>query len=167
MSHSFVGWAQLSFGTVVLLLTQDIPSFEKVVEVLRAMVASEVAPCCPCTQTLSRVPHREQLKYLVALRGDNRRRRSTASHVGHAGPRIIHAPRERQRHRQIEPRFHGEGYRSTGLGCYIDLQYVSVDLSQGETVFLSQQLVMTRTCGPRFQRPLARRTTMPSVRLGQ
>ena len=158
---------QLSFGTVVLLLTQDIPSFEKVVEVLRAMVASEVAPCCPCTQTLSRVPHREQLKYLVALRGDNRRRRNTASHVEHAGPRIIHAPRERQRHRQIEPRFHGEGYRSTGLGCYIDLQYVSVDLSQGETVFLSQQLVMTRTCGPRFQRPLARRTTMPSVRLGQ
>ena len=158
---------QLSCGTAVVSLTQDIPSFEKVVEVLRAMVASEVAACCPCTQTLSRVPHREQPNYLVALRGDNRRRRSTASHVEHAGPRIIHAPRERQHHRQIEPRFHGEGYRRTGLGCYIDLQYVSVDLSQGETVFLSQQLVMTRTNGPRFQRPLARRATMPSVRLGQ
>ena len=78
-----------------MLLTQGTPSFEKVVEVLRAMVASEVAPCCPCTQTLSHVPHREQLKYLVALRGDNRRRRSNASHVEHAGPGIIHAPRER------------------------------------------------------------------------
>ena len=161
-----VGWLQLSFGTVVLLLAQNIPSFEKVVEVLRAMVASEVALCCPCTQTLSRVPHRKQFKHLAALRADNRRRRSTASHVEHARACTIHAPRERQRHRQIEPRFQGEGYRSTGLGCYIDLRYVGADLMQRQTVFLSQQLVMTRTCAPRFQRPLAQRTTMPSVRSG-
>ena len=164
MSHPFVGWWQLSFGIVVLVLTQVIPSFEKVVEVLRATVASWVALCCPCTQTLSRVSHSVQPKYLVALRCGQGRCRSTASHVEHAGPRIIHAPRERQHHRLIEPRFHGDGCGNTGLGCYNDLEHVSVDLSQVETVFLSKQLAVTRTGGPRLQRPLAQRTTMLSVR---
>ena len=121
LSHSFVGGLQQTFGTTVLLLVQDIPSFEKIVEVLRAMVACEMTLCCPCTPTFSRVAPREQRKYLVALRGENRQRRSAASHVELAWPLIIYTPRERQHHQHIEPRFHGEGYTTTGLGCYIEL----------------------------------------------
>ena len=169
MIESFIRWlvAAILLRSCFWVLTQAILSFEKVVEVLRAMVASWVALCCPRTQTLSSVSHSVQPTYLVALHGGKGRCRSTASHVEHAGPRIIPAPRERQHHRLIEPRFHGDGCGSTGLGCYNDLEQVSVDLSQGETVFLSKQLAVTRTSGPRFQRPLARRTTMLSVRTGQ
>ena len=108
----------------------------------------------------------EQPRFLVTLRGDNPRRRSAASHVEHAGPLVNRATGERQHRRQVEPRFHGEGNRRTDLGCCIHLPSVSVDLGQGEAVSQSQQLVATRTSGPRFQRPLARRTTVPSIRLG-
>ena len=108
-----------------------------------------------------------QPKYIVALHGGKGRCCSAASHAEHAGPRIIDAHRERQHHRLIEPSFHGDGCGITGLGCYRDLEHVSVGLSQGETVFLSKHLALTRTSGPRFQRPLARRTTMLSVRTGQ
>ena len=165
-SHSFVGWLQLSCGIAVLSLPKDVPSFQMVVEVPRVMVASEVAVGCPLAQTTGRVPRGEQPRFLVTLRGDNPRRRSAASHVEHAGPLVNRATGERQHRRQVEPRFHGEGNRRTDLGCCIHLPSVSVDLGQGEAVSQSQQLVATRTSGPRFQRPLARRTTVPSIRLG-
>lgn len=53
------------------------------------------------------------------------------------------------------------------MGCCIVSHDVSVDLNQGKAVFLSHQVVVTHACGPRFQRPFAQGTTMPSVRLGQ
>ena len=90
-------------------------------------------------------------KYLVALHCGKGRCCSTASHVENAGLRIIHAPREQQHHRLIEPRFHGDGCGNTGLGCYNELERVIVDLSHGEMVFLSKQFAVTRTRRSRFQ----------------